>query len=309
MIFNFDVSYNTEIQFDQFKGSKAGEFIIADGYFEGRYDSDLTYYTPQGERAKNFTELGKILAFLEERKIRKCDKIIAIGGGAVLDLAGAVASMIHRGIQLLYIPTTLLAMVDACLGGKTGINTDLGKNTFGTVYPAHEIIIDESFLETLPKREYNAAMAEVIKYELISGESLVKLPRIAMIERCLQIKAGFCTDLLDKSKRKFLNYGHTLGHALETLMPLQLLHGEAVAIGMVFAAKLTVTVSLLEKTLQLLYIHDLPTEIPNVNMQEILQQMKLDKKNKSDKVSFVILDEIGRPKLKEFNDNEILNIS
>jgi len=308
MKFEFEAKYSTEIVFEPFKNT-GKEFIFADEFFKGKFDGERTFYIEGGEEVKSTKYLLKLLEFCESTKIRKNDTIIAIGGGAILDLIGFVSSILHRGVKLIYVPTTLLSMVDSCLGGKTGINTSLGKNTLGAFYPASKIIIDTDFLETLPANEISNAMAEIIKYEFITGQEISGLPKDELIKKCLEIKASFCEDLLDRNKRKFLNYGHTYGHAIETLMPGEYSHGEAVGLGMIFVAKLTGNAELLKITIRKLQEFNLPIELPKLDMKKVFQQMKLDKKNISDKITFVILEKIGQPRLEEFTDEATLNIS
>ena len=150
-------------------------------------------------------------------------------------------------------------------------------------------------------------MAEVIKCELISGVDLSNMSGCDLIKKCLEIKAHFCEDLLDKNKRKFLNYGHTYGHALEAIMPSKYTHGEAVGLGMLFVAKLNNDKELYKITKNKLLKNSLPVNLPELDEQEFLQQVKLDKKNTSQNLSFVVLKKIGEPVVKEFDEAEVLS--
>jgi 3-dehydroquinate synthase len=246
-----------------------------------------------------------------------------VGGGVTGDLAGYVAASVMRGIPLIHVPTTLLAMVDSSLGGKTGINHHTGKNLIGAFYQPDTIISDIIFLETLPAREWRCGMAEIIKYGAISDPELFTLAArfksgfsdpaklIELITRCARIKAAIVTeDEFEAGKRAWLNFGHTFAHALEALTGYRRFsHGEAVYIGMVAAHKLS---NLLGADLEefplfqfldgyRLSVADLKPRIP-----DLVARMFLDKKSLNNTVRVVLLHSYGHPRIVDITDLSLL---
>jgi len=233
--------------------------ILADSNLEylredilSKFDDSIWVPIPSGENSKSFSNYEQLVSRLAEEKLLRDDLVIAIGGGVVGDLAGFAASSYLRGVNLLQIPTTVVAQVDSAIGGKTGINLPTGKNLVGTFYPAKVVLSDTELLSTLPEREYISGLAEVVKYAAVYSESFFDwieenyssllnreaeaLYKIIEVSTQTKIKVVF-DDLLDlKGIRAKLNFGHTFGHAIEKLTGYgQLLHGEAVAIGMKIA--------------------------------------------------------------------------
>ena len=198
-----------------------------------------TFVFPSGEESKSFRTLESILNFLAENELGREDWLYALGGGVTGDLGGLAAALYCRGMKLAQVPTTLLAMVDSSVGGKTAVNLERGKNLAGVFKEADEIYIDLEFLKTLPKRIYNEGMAEVIKYSFICGEDLTLLPEEEMVRRCIEIKQEIvASDPYDRGARHVLNFGHTIGHGVEKSSGYSLLHGEAVAVGMVYITEI-----------------------------------------------------------------------
>lgn len=206
-----------------------------------------------GEARKNWTQLGELLLALDAAGIDRDGELLAIGGGVVTDLGGLAASLHRRGLEWTAVPTTLVGQVDAALGGKTAVNHGRGKNSIGTFHAPARLLADPTLLATLPRRELAAGMAEVLKTALISGEPLLarveRIPRAAlkaarddaidMIRDCLAVKADLVArDPYDRGARRLLNLGHTFGHALESAAAPDLLHGEAVGLGLLCAARL-----------------------------------------------------------------------
>ena len=204
------------------------------------YSFDIpTFVFESGERSKNFQTLENLLNFMADNELCRDDYLYAIGGGVTGDLGGLAASIYARGINLVQIPTTLTAMVDSSIGGKTAVNLAKGKNLAGSFKMPEDVYIATSFLNSLPQRELNEGMAEVIKYSFIMGEDLLQLPIDEMIARCVHFKEKIVEiDPYDRAQRKVLNFGHTIGHAVEKASNYELLHGEAVAIGMVYITKI-----------------------------------------------------------------------
>lgn len=247
--------------------------------------------------------------------LKRNDKVISLGGGAATDLAGFVAATWMRGIGVIHVPTTLLAMVDAAVGGKTGINTDAGKNLVGSFHEPDAVLIDLGTLETVPRNEIVAGLAEVIKTGFIADPVILDLieadPEAAvdpagdllpeLIRRSVQVKADVVSaDLKESSLREILNYGHTLGHALERRERYKWRHGAAVAVGMVFAAELARLAGRLDDATAdrhrtILELVGLPTTYDPDALGELLKTMAGDKKNRSGMLRFVVLDGLARP--------------
>ncbi|MEI6598645.1 MAG: 3-dehydroquinate synthase [bacterium] len=269
-----------------------------------------------GEKAKSVEELARVWNFLAENRVARDGAVFALGGGVIGDLAGFAAASYQRGIDFIQVPTTLLAMVDSSVGGKTGINLIAGKNLVGNFHQPKAVFADTSILSTLPAREFAAGMAEVIKHGLIADRALFaelqksaplswnspSLPQI--IRRCVEIKAGVVAgdefETQASGGRALLNLGHTFGHAIEATAGYgTYLHGEAVAIGLVMAAQLSAElgqctasdVAAVEKTVA---AYQLPTRLRSpLAIEDLLAAMRRDKKVREGKLRFVLLKGIG----------------
>jgi 5-deoxy-5-amino-3-dehydroquinate synthase len=193
----------------------------------------------QGESTKSLATIESISQEFADMGITRNDVIIGVGGGMVTDMAGFAASTWHRGTPVVHVATSLLAMVDAAIGGKTGVNLPQGKNLVGAFWQPSAVFCDLDSLATLPERELRCGLGEVAKYHFLTGDDLLAMSLDERVARCVGIKGSFVEqDERESGKRAFLNYGHTLAHALETVGNHQLAHGEAVAIGLIFAARL-----------------------------------------------------------------------
>jgi len=193
----------------------------------------------QGESTKSLATIESISQEFADMGITRNDVIIGVGGGMVTDIAGFAASTWHRGTPVVHVATSLLAMVDAAIGGKTGVNLPQGKNLVGAFWQPSAVFCDLDSLATLPERELRCGLGEVAKYHFLTGDDLLAMRLDERVARCVGIKGSFVEqDERESGKRAFLNYGHTLAHALETVGNHQLAHGEAVAIGLIFAARL-----------------------------------------------------------------------
>ena len=193
----------------------------------------------QGESTKSLATIESLSQEFADMGITRNDVIIGVGGGMVTDIAGFAASTWHRGTSVIHVATSLLAMVDAAIGGKTGVNLPQGKNLVGAFWQPSAVICDLDSLASLPERELRCGLGEVAKYHFLTGDDLLALSLGERVARCVGIKGSFVEqDERESGKRAFLNYGHTLAHALETVGNHQLAHGEAVAIGLIFAARL-----------------------------------------------------------------------
>ncbi|MDR1861975.1 MAG: 3-dehydroquinate synthase [Candidatus Ancillula sp.] len=267
------------------------------------------------ENGKTVAEYERTLDFLAERGFTRSDFIIAIGGGALTDMAGLVAASFLRGVQFINVPTSTLAAVDASTGGKTGINLRAGKNLCGAFYEPEAVYIDLDFFKTLHAREFNEGLGEALKMGLLFDQELVGLlfdehTRNAKLEeivyRCVKLKAEVVSkDLYDSGLREFLNYGHTFAHAVEKLEHFKIRHGEAVALGCIFAAHLAFKLGMLtEDDVKLHYRLVKAVGLPyswgaGVSFDDVLNAMRLDKKNKSGTRRFVLLDGLQNPRIVE----------
>ena len=262
-----------------------------------------------GEQHKNLQTVQRIWRTLMKQHADRNALLINLGGGVVTDLGGFAASTYKRGIKFINIPTTLLAMVDAAIGGKTGIDFGGGKNQIGTFAAAEDVIIDPVFLETLPQREICSGLAEMLKYGFVADSNLlnVNLENYQQyITHCGEIKREIVMqDPTEKGLRKVLNFGHTLGHAIEShclTTDYPLLHGEAVALGMLGALWLSVRqCGLDEKMLQdiesqlPMLLSETETSLSESDIEPILGNLVHDKKNKGEKPQFVLLESVGKP--------------
>ena len=277
-------------------------------------DCEVHIFTlPDGEEAKNPSTLLNVWNWLGAAGFTRSDVIVGIGGGAITDLAGFAAATWLRGIDWIAVPTSLAGMVDASIGGKTGINSDYGKNLIGAFHSPISVIIDVDFLQTLSLRDISAGMAEVIKCGFISDPEILKLALgctsqtllsdrellIDLIYRAVMVKATVVSkDFKESFAREALNYGHTLGHAIEIHAKYQLRHGEAVAIGMVFVAELAAARGLIDASTvalhrDLLTKFNLPTTFERGAWSKLAPLLALDKKARGKTLRFVVLDAIG----------------
>ncbi len=262
---------------------------------------------PDGELQKNVKTLEKIWSELGKQKISRADAIIGLGGGATTDLAGFAAATWLRGIAWYAIPTSIAAMVDAAIGGKTAINSSSGKNLIGSFYSPSGVYIDLQFLQTLPARDLSAGMAEVIKCGYISDKKILKLAQDDVLDfkeliyRSIKVKADVVNrDFKESKLREILNYGHTLGHAIEKHSKFKLRHGEAVSIGLVFAAELSNIVGdlpadVVEEHRRILGSFNLPISYPKQHLAALEKLMISDKKVKGNQIRFIGLKKIGQP--------------
>jgi 5-deoxy-5-amino-3-dehydroquinate synthase len=198
-----------------------------------------TFFIGEGESAKTMATVEGLCREWARWNLTRADAVVAVGGGVVTDTAGFAAAVYHRGAAVVHVPTTLLGMVDAAIGGKTGVNLPEGKNLVGAFWQPAAVLCDTDALESLPPRELRSGMGEMAKYHFLGGADLMSLPLDERIAECVRIKADVVAgDERESGGRALLNYGHTLAHALETAGSYDLRHGEAVGIGLVFAAEL-----------------------------------------------------------------------
>ena len=326
IIVNAEHEYTVEIgqQWTQalipLMNNRARVAVIISAQFSPNLDAIKTldaevhvFQVPDGEEGKTPSSLINLWNWLGAAGFTRSDLIVGIGGGAVTDLAGFAAATWLRGIDWIAIPTSLAGMVDASVGGKTGINSDYGKNLIGSFYSPRAVIIDPVFLESLSARDFSAGMAEVIKCGFIADPEILSVAatltaedpladRNALLEiigRSVAVKAQVVSaDFKEGFAREALNYGHTLGHAIEIHSKYQLRHGEAVAIGMVYIAELSfarglIDASVLDLHRQLLIKFNLPIAYPRDAWQKLAPLLALDKKARGTTIRFVSLNGIG----------------
>ena len=263
--------------------------------------------TPIGESAKSPEYLLQLWDACGDFGLTRSDAIVGIGGGATTDLAGFVAATWLRGISWYAIPTSLAGMVDASIGGKTGINSSFGKNLIGSFYSPNSVIVDRAFLKTLSTRDFNAGMAEVIKAGFIDNPKILDLADAAeknvseLIWLSIEMKAKIVSQDFRESKiREILNYGHTLGHAIEKLENYKLRHGEAVSIGLVFAAELSnvsghLNSTIVDKHRTLLSKFGLPITYEKSALPKLLDLIASDKKSRGSSLRFIGISDIAKP--------------
>jgi 3-dehydroquinate synthase len=285
---------------------------------------------PDAENAKTSQVLEFCWTALGEAGFTRNDLIISIGGGATTDLAGFVAATWLRGVKVLHVPTTLLAMVDAAVGGKTGINTAAGKNLVGAIYSPIAVICDLDFLSSQSSQDYISGLAEVIKCGFIRDSKILELIEsdlegaksptwqhaAEIIARAIKVKAEVVgKDLREtlgtSSGREILNYGHTFGHAVERQENFTWRHGDAVSVGMMFVAQLAhlagrLSSEVLARHYDILSGVGLPTKYDGGTFDQLLTNMRIDKKSRGDQIRFIILDAIGQPAILEAPDTALL---
>jgi 3-dehydroquinate synthase len=281
---------------------------------------------PDAEEGKTLAVAGFCWEVLGRVGLTRGDVVVSLGGGAATDLAGFVAATWMRGVRVVHVPTTLLAMVDAAVGGKTGINTASGKNLVGAFHEPSAVLVDLAVLDTLPAAEIAAGSAEIVKTGFIADPVILDLveadPAAALdpagpvlpelVERSIRVKAGVvAADLRESQLREILNYGHTLGHAIEKRERYGWKHGHAVAVGMIFAAALSRLAGRLDDATAarhrtVLDLLKLPTGYPADAWPELHAAMRVDKKARADRLRFVVLDGLGRPGILPGPDDALL---
>lgn len=281
---------------------------------------------PDAEAGKSLTSLADCWDACAEAGLTRADVVVGFGGGAVTDLAGFVAATWMRGVKVVHVPTTLLAMVDAAVGGKTGINTAAGKNLVGAFHEPSAVLVDLDTLRTLPRAELVAGSAEVWKAGFIADPVILDRVRAdpaaaldpagpvlaELVRRAIRVKADVVgADLRESHLREILNYGHTLGHAVERRERYRWRHGNAVAVGLVFAAELARAAGRLDDATadlhrEVLELVGLPTSYEPGVLDELTETMRGDKKSRAGTLRFVVLDGLAEPGRLEGPDAELL---
>jgi 3-dehydroquinate synthase len=299
---------------DENVGPRHGQTVLRALEAEG-YEPALRA-VPAVERSKSLATAADVFGWLAGERAERRDFVVALGGGLVGDLAGFVAATYLRGVPVVQVPTTLLAQVDSAIGGKTGVNLESGKNLVGAWHMPRLIVVDPTLLKTLPEREIRSGWVETLKHALLDGESFTSeveasaeaLLRLepertaAVVERSGRFKVGVVEeDPQEQGRRIILNYGHTIGHALEAATDYaRFLHGEAIAVGLTGAAKIGVEIgampaALAERQRALLERFGLVLSAPGVDRSRVLAAMKIDKKVDARAIRWVLLEALGQP--------------
>ena len=293
------------------------------------YGNKINYYSiKSGEKSKSYKELNKIYSFLLNNNFGRDTLIISIGGGVTGDLTGYAASTFMRGVQIIHVPTTLLAAVDSSIGGKTGINFNNKKNMIGTFYQPNFVLIDINFLSSLPKKEITSGIGEVIKYAFLSTPDFFYFVRDniekvyynddkvinELIVKSASIKSAVVSqDERESGLRKILNLGHTFAHAIESDLNFKIKHGEAVTAGIISALYLSNKMGILTKNRVRDYLSlplkiNLPNNLFYLNEENMVNIMHLDKKSRDGMINFILLSEIGNILVDvKASKNDILN--
>jgi len=291
-------------------------------HFSSKFKKWRTIVIPSGEKHKVQSTVDKIIGQLIELGADRKTTLIGVGGGVVTDITGYVASVYMRGISFGFVPTTLLAMVDASIGGKNGIDVGVYKNMVGIIRQPSFLLYDLLFLNTLPDKEWKNGFAEIIKHAAIRDAAMFRELEIndlsfyqkkkkdacSLIERNALLKSKVVQlDEFEKNERRMLNFGHTLAHAIET--QYNLLHGEAVAIGMVFASKLSeelLSFKSHERLVKMIERYSLPTEI-DFDKQKAFDVLRSDKKKEADFMNFILLEKIGKARIEKIPLKNLYN--
>lgn len=285
----------------------------------------LKVIIPSGETSKSMEFVTEIYRELAKNSIERNDSIFALGGGIIGDIAGFVASTYLRGLPFIQVPTTLLAQVDSSIGGKVGINFNKWKNLVGSFYQPKAVVIDVDVIAGLPEMEKSNGLAEMIKTAFISSDYLVSFlesrkdnllnldssSMVLLVEECCRFKSNIVEqDEKESSLRRILNYGHTMGHAIESSTDLRWTHGQAVAAGMVFAAVMAYRLGLgpadiVKRLVNILKAANLPTILPPLKMSDVMSAISHDKKRIGGNIPYVILQSPGKTRIVEVDENTI----
>jgi 3-dehydroquinate synthase len=278
----------------------------------------LPVEVPDAEAGKTVEVAARCWDALGGAGFTRTDAVVGVGGGAVTDLAGWVAACWLRGVRVVQVPTSLLGMVDAAVGGKTGVNTAAGKNLVGAFHPPAGVLCDLATLDTLPAEDLRAGLAEVVKCGFIADPAILDLieagepPLRELVERSVRVKADVVgQDLRESGRREILNYGHTLGHAIEKIEGYRWKHGHAVSVGMVFAAALARLAGRLDDGVaarheRVLRQLGLPVRYEGAPWADLHAAMRVDKKARGARLRFVVLDALARPSILDNPSDELL---
>ncbi len=296
--------------------------------FEKKFSRITKYVVPSGENNKSTEQFSSIVDFILKNGVERSTPLLAVGGGVVGDLAGFVAASVLRGIPLIHLPTTLLAMVDSSIGGKTGVNHEVGKNLIGAFYQPKAVFADVSFLKSLPTEEWVNGMSEILKYAMIEApdlftrlKELTKNNEFASPKEWIPVikqSAGIKVDIVNKDVkesgvREFLNFGHTFAHVIEHKGDYKYYsHGQSVFAGMFGAIKASNQSGVSIEATDLEYfkpLYNLNLEKIGTDTEELTRLMLRDKKVKDQTIRLILLEEVGKPVVKSFKDTRVVEES
>jgi len=300
-----------EFIFDQ------NDIFIIDSFLKTKFNflNERAIFVDAGEQQKTIENIPNIILLLKDKNINRNSRIVAIGGGTIQDIAGFISTILFRGVDWLFVPTTLIAQGDSCIGGKTSINLAGKKNQIGTYNPPNLVINDVSFLRTLPEKEFFSGLGEMLHYFLVDSmesfryykENLTQIENL--IYKALSIKKNTIEkDEFDKKERLLFNYGHSFGHAIESATNYQIPHGIAVSIGMDLANYISVKEGLLSdsenKEMQLV-INDISSLFANyeIKSNKVIKALRQDKKNKNNKYGLILSKGVGQKFLTYYSFN------
>ena len=279
-------------------GSVVRAAVVSQANIRWEVDSGVeqrVFLIDDGEEAKNFESVEQLCREFTRWGLTRSDVVVAVGGGVVTDVAGFAAAVYHRGVNLVHVPTSLLGQVDAAIGGKTGVNLPEGKNLVGAFWQPSAVLCDTDTLTTLPPREYRSGLGEMAKYAFLGVEGLRDMSLDDAVAACVGCKARIvAADERESGRRALLNYGHTLAHAIETTGGYDLRHGEAVAVGLVFAAHLARDLGRIDDIRvaeheKLVSDYDLPSRLPpGADQDQLISVMGRDKKALTGGLTFVL---------------------
>lgn len=339
---SYDICINTDLSFlitsllHLLRGKKV--LVISDDIVYPLYGKITTNYLQRenlevanyimaaGEKSKELSVVQDIYSFMQREQFDRSDAVIALGGGVVGDVTGFVASTYYRGVKFIQMPTTLLSQVDSSVGGKVGVNFNRVKNVIGSFYQPKFVCIHPQFLKSLPQRQIKNGLAEILVHAIIASKDLFLYVEenvdkifqcdMEVLEYLIAANCSIKRDIVlqdeyDKGIRAILNFGHTIGHAIEACSNYELLHGEAVSIGIIGALKIAVTINMLSndeyiRIKTLLERIGLPIKVKGITADEIYKKMLSDKKRKGESFHFILPSEVGKVKIVEFNDHDVL---
>jgi 5-deoxy-5-amino-3-dehydroquinate synthase len=271
-----------------------------------------TFFLDNGEDAKNLESVEQLCREFSRWRLTRSDVVVALGGGVVTDVAGFAAAVYHRGVAVIHVPTTLLGQIDAAIGGKTGVNLPEGKNLVGAFWQPSAVLCDTETLTTLPPKEYRSGLGEMAKYAFLGIDGLRDMSLDDAVAACVACKAAVvAADERESGTRALLNYGHTLAHAIETTGGYDLLHGEAVGIGLVFAARLARRLGRIDEARvaeheKLVRDYDLPCRLPpGSDHDALVAAMGKDKKATTSGLTFVLDGPSGLQVVRDVPEAEI----
>lgn len=322
----YDIFIDHEIDdydryFDEFNKSNR-VFVVTDKTVFNLYQQAFLQKTKRevfwfilepGDKSKNVDNLLEISRFLFNKNFKRSDIIVSFGGGMITDITGMVASLYYRGVNLIHVPTSIIAQVDSSIGGKTGVNFDLHKNVLGTFYDPRVVIIETNYLKSLPKREITNGLGELIKAGFIGDEKLlIQIERQKegylspkLIKRAIDVKRDYViNDYYDHGSRHVLNLGHTFGHAIESATDFNVSHGQAIIAGMIKALEIGVKFNLtkpsvVERLKELL--EKINFETPNIAYENYQKFLIKDKKSFDEGIKLTVLEDIGEPAIVEIS--------